>query len=32
VRYVNGALIPAEPLDLSNDEEVEITIHRPPRS
>jgi ribonuclease HI len=31
-RYVNGALIPAEPLDLSNDAEVEITIHRPPRS
>jgi ribonuclease HI len=31
-RYSNGALIPAEPLDLSNDAEVEITIHRAPRS
>jgi ribonuclease HI len=31
-RYVNGALIPTEPLDLPNDAEVEITIHKAPRS
>ncbi len=30
-RYAKGALHPAEPLDLNEGAEVEITIHTPPR-
>jgi probable phosphoglycerate mutase len=31
-RYLNGALIPSQPLELPDGTEVEITIHKEPRS
>lgn len=30
-RYRGGALVPAEPLDLADGDEVELTIHKPSR-